>query len=310
MGPSQPTASGASVALGRRALSARYRMGRARRGHLLLAAAFLAPAVLIYGYFMVVPFANSLYLSLTSWNGFDAIPQFIGLDNYVELLGDEQALHAFQNNLIWAVVGTAAPILLALPIAIALWSGTRYRTVFRTIYFLPFILPLVVVGIIWGWIYHPLFGVPFVRGILGDADTALVGVMLTAVWGYFGFVMVVLLAGLQNVSLDLIDASKVDGANAFQRGRHVILPGIAPVMTTITTVTLVGAFSVFDIIFVMTSGGPGNASEVLGVYTYDQAFRSNRMGYSSAISTVITVLSLVLAVVFVKFRERTYRDVY
>jgi raffinose/stachyose/melibiose transport system permease protein len=310
MGPSQPSASGVSVALGRRALSARYRMGRARRGQLGLAVAFIAPAALIYAYFMVAPFLNTIWLSLTSWDGFALVPEFIGFDNYARLLGDDRAWHALGNNVIWAIVGTAAPVIIGLALAIALWSGARYRTVFRTIYFLPFILPLVVVGIIWGWIYHPIYGIPFVRGILGDRDTALLGILVTAVWGYFGFVVVVFLAGLQNVSLDLIDASKVDGANALQRGRHVILPQIAPVFTTVTTITLVGAFSVFDIVFVMTSGGPGNASEVLALYTYNLAFRFNQMGYSSAVSTLITVLSLGLAVAFVRFRERAYRDVY
>jgi raffinose/stachyose/melibiose transport system permease protein len=305
MGPSQPTASGTSVAVGGRALSARYRLGRARRGQTLMALAFLAPALVIYGVFMVYPFLGSLYLSLTEWNGFDAIPRFIGLDNYVRLLNDGEAWHAFQNNLIWAVIGTAAPILIGLPIAIAMWSGARYRLVFRTVYFLPFILPLVVVGIIWLWIYHPIYGVPVVRGILGDRETALYGVLITAVWGYFGFVVVVLLAGLQNVNMDLVDASKVDGANAWQRARHVILPQIAPVMTTVTTITLVGAFSVFDIVYVMTSGGPGDATEVLALYTFERAFRFNEMGYSSAISTIITLLSLVLAIVFVRFRERS-----
>jgi ABC-type sugar transport system permease subunit len=273
---------------------------------MLMAAAFLAPAVLIYGYFMVVPFLNSIYLSFTEWNGFDAVPQWVGLDNYVRLFGDGQAWHAFTNNLWWALIGTAAPILIGLPLAIAMWSGVRYRTLFRTIYFIPFILPLVVVAIIWGWIYHPIFGLPPVRGILGDRDTALIGVLVPAIWGYFGFVIVVLLAGLQNVNLELIDASKVDGANALQRGRHIILPQIAPVLTTITTITLVGAFSVFDIVYVLTSGGPGNATNVLSLYTYTQAFRLNQIGYGTAIAMVITVLSLVLAVVFVRYRERGY----
>ena len=309
MGPSQPTSSGATVALGRRALSGRYGIRRARRGGYVMAFLFLLPAALIYGLFMIAPFLNSVYLSLTDWDGYAVVPNFVGLANYAELLADPGVHRAFSNNLIWAVIGTAAPILIGLPLAIALWSGVRYRTLFRTIYFLPFILPLVVVGIIWAWIYHPIYGVPFLRGILGSRDTALLGVLVTAIWGYFGFVVVVLLAGLQNVNMDLVDASKVDGANAFQRARHVILPQIAPVMTTITTITLVGAFSVFDIVLVMTSGGPGGATDVLVLHAYEEAFRYNRMGYSSAIAIVIAALSLILAVLFVRFRERSHRNV-
>lgn len=310
MGPAQPTSSGASLAIGRRALSARYGLSRARAGDLRLALLFLAPAVLIYVVFMVLPFLNTLYLSLTDWNGFEPVPQFVGLQNYVELFGDEEFWRALRNNAIWAVVGTSAPILLAVPIAVALWSGTRYMTFFRTIYFIPHILPVVVIAIVWAWIYHPIYGLPVLKGILGSKDTALFGILIPAIWGTYGFVIVVLLAGLQSVNMDLIDASKVDGANAFQRTRHVILPQIAPIMTTITTITLIGAFSVFDIVFIMTSGGPGGATTVLAVQTFSSGFRENRQGYGSAISMVITVISLVLTVLVVKFRERSYRDVY
>jgi raffinose/stachyose/melibiose transport system permease protein len=310
MGPAQPTSSGASLAVGRRALSARYGLSRARAGDLRLAFLFLAPAVLIYFVFMVVPFLNTLYLSLTDWNGFDPVPRFVGIQNYAELLGDEEFWRAIRNNATWALVGTAAPIVIAVPIAIALWSGTRFMTFFRTIFFIPHILPVVVIAIVWAWIYHPIYGVPVLKGILGSKDTALFGILIPAIWGTYGFVLVVLLAGLQSVNMDLVDASKVDGANAFQRTRHVILPQIAPIMTTITTITLIGAFSVFDIVFIMTSGGPGGATTVLAVQTFSSGFRENRQGYGSAISMVITVISLVLTVLVVKFRERSYRDVY
>ena len=301
----QPTSGGASVTLGGRALAAR-RVGRARGASWWMAALFMAPALVVYLYFMVNPFLSSIYLSLTDWDGYSPVINFVGLDNYVSLFNDPEAWHAFTNNLIWAVVGTAGPILLALPLSISLWSGVRFRTVFRTIYFLPFILPLVVIGIVWGWIFHPLDSpIAPLLGWLGDERLALIAVLITAIWSYFGFVVVVLLAGLQNVNIDLVDASKVDGANSFQRARHVILPQIAPVLTTVTTITLMGAFSVFDIVFVMTRGGPGTATQVLGTYTYEAAFNRSQFGYGAAAAIVIAAMSLVLGMLFVRLRERS-----
>ncbi len=117
----------------------------------------------------------------------------------------------------------------------------------------------------------------------------------------------VLFAGLQNVSTDLVDASVMDGANWYRRARHVILPGISPVLTMVTTITLIGGFSVFDVVFIMTGGGPGTSSEVLATYTYKSAFERNEVGYGAPLSIVITLLSLVSAVVFVRLRERSSR---
>jgi ABC-type sugar transport system permease subunit len=213
------------------------------------------------------------------------------------------------------VIGTAAPIVIGLPIAIALWSGVRFRLAFRAMYFLPVILPSVVIGIIWGWIYNPIFGVlnamlegvglgGFAQGWLGNPDTALIAVLIAAIWSTFGMLVVFFLAGLEGIDLNLIDAAKVDGANAWQRTRHIILPGIAPIFTFVLTTTLVGAFSVFDIVYVLTKGGPGTATEVLAGYAYKMAFNRNLAGYGSAVSMVIAFVSLVLAIGLLRYRER------
>jgi raffinose/stachyose/melibiose transport system permease protein len=289
--------------------------GRRRRTSAALIAVFVLPSLVIYFLFMVLPFLQTVYLSLTSWDGFAPTKDFIGLDNYAVLLQDGEFWDALSHNLIWAVVGTAAPIVIGLPLAIMLWSGARFRLAFRTMYFLPVILPEVVIGIVWGWIYNPIFGVlnsmldgvglgDVARGWLGDPDTALIAVLIAAIWATFGMVVVFFLAGLQGIDMNLIDAARVDGANAWQRTRYVILPGIAPIFTFVFTITLVGAFSVFGIIYVMTLGGPGTSTEVLAGYAYKMAFGRNYAGYGSAISMVIAVLSLVLAVAFLRIRER------
>jgi raffinose/stachyose/melibiose transport system permease protein len=293
------------------------RRRRTRRRHTswAMVALFVLPSLAIYLLFMVYPFIGTMQLSLSAWDGFAPQKTFVGLANFVALMNDADFWSALRNNMIWAVIGTAAPIAIGFPIAVLLWSGSRGRLAFRAIYFLPVILPTVVIGLIWGWIYNPLFGVlnsfleaiglgELAKGWLGDPDTALVAVLIAAVWSYFGFVVVMFLAGLQGIDMNLIDAAKVDGANAGRRAWHILLPGIAPVFTFVLTITLVGAFSVFDIVYVMTRGGPGTATEVMAGYAYKMAFGRNFAGYGAAISMVIAIISLVLAVVLLRFRER------
>jgi ABC-type sugar transport system permease subunit len=146
------------------------------------------------------------------------------------------------------------------------------------------------------------------RGWIGDPDVALYAVLAAAIWAETGFVFVIFLAGLQNVSRDLIDAATIDGANAWQRFWNVIIPQLSNVLTVVTALLLVGGFSVFDIVFVMTAGGPNNATELIATYTYKEAFTQNRVGYASALSLVITVLSLIASVTFIRLRERGDAD--
>src|SRR4051794_3321903 len=309
------TSAPAPTGIGRFAFRRSARNSRRRPTSPLLVAVFVLPSLVIYGLFMVYPFIGTIHLSLTSWDGFAPTKDFIGLDNYRVLLQDGEFWEALSHNLIWAVIGTIAPIVIGFPLAVMLWSGVRFRLAFRAMFFLPFILPSVVQGIIWGWIYNPLFGVlnailegiglgGLTTGWLGNADTALYAVLGAAVWGTFGMIVVFFLAGLQGIDMNLIDAAKVDGANAWQRARHVLLPGIAPIFTFVLTVTLVGAFSVFDIIYVLTRGGPGTATEVLAGYSYEMAFTRNFAGYGASISMVIATLSLILAILFLRMRER------
>jgi raffinose/stachyose/melibiose transport system permease protein len=290
-----------------------------RKAQRRLAAAFVLPGLLVYAVFMIYPFIGSLYYSLTSWDGASATKDFIGLANYGDLLGDHRMWVSLLHNLIWAVVGTIAPIVIGLVLAVLLWENSRFILLFRTLFFIPFIIPVVVTGTVWQWIYNPINGVlnsgleklgldGLAKSWLGDPDTALAAVLVAAIWATVGFVVVVLLAGLQNMDESLVDAAKIDGANWRQRVWHVILPGIAPVMTMVTAVTLIGAFGVFDIVFIMTQGGPGISSELLGTYTYKAAFTQNNVGYGAALSVVITVLSLASAVIFVRIRERAYQN--
>ncbi len=286
-----------------------------RRQQARYAVMFIVPGLLIYLVFMIYPFLNTIYLSFTNWDGITDNKDWVGLSNYARIFGEEAALKAFVNNIIWVILGTIAPVVLGLFEALLVWSGARGSIVFRTLYFLPFVLPLVVVAIVWQWIYHPLFGIVntildgvglegLSRGWLADPHTALYAVLIAAIWGQTGFCFLILHASLQNVDMSTVEAALIDGANWFQRARSIIIPQIAPQLTMVTAVTLIGGFAVFDIIYVMTRGGPGNASEVLATYTVKTAFEQNLAGYGSALAMLMTILSLVSAVVFVRLRER------
>ncbi len=276
---------------------------------------FVLPAILIYAFFFIQPFFYSIYYSLTDWNGADPVKQFVGLGNYIKLAGDSLLWQALGHNLIWVIIGTVSPIAIGLLLGVLIWTGALGRVLFRTIYFLPVILSEVVVAIIWNWIYHPLFGAVnqilrgigldhLARGWLGDPQTALLALLMTAIWSYYGFCFVIIMAGLQNVDISLVEAATIDGANGWQRFIHVIVPQLSHVLTMITAFTLIGGFNVFGVVFVMTQGGPGTATQVIATYTYRKAFQESQVGYGAALSMVMTFLSLVTSYIFIRLRER------
>jgi len=284
-------------------------------GERRLALAFVLPGLLLYVVFMLLPFATSIYYSLTDWNGASSEKHLVGLDNYARLLSDGKLLTAASHNLIWVVFGTLPPILIGALLALLIWGGVRLSSFWRALFFIPFVLAPIVVGISWSWIYNPLFGSlnelltavglgDATRSWLGDPDVALWAVLVTSAWVTFGFILILVLAALQGVDDDLIDAALIDGANWSQRLRSVVLPQIAPALTLVGAVMLTYAIGAFDLVFVMTNGGPGTSTELLGTYAYKLAFRRNEVGYGAAVALLITVLSFLATAAFVRLRER------
>ncbi len=275
---------------------------------------------MLYAIFVVYSFLSTIYFSMTDWDGAQPVKRFIGLENYQHLFQDQLMWLSLTHNLIWIAVGTLTPVVIGLVLATLVWSGVRGRIVFRTIFFMPVVLSTVVVGMIWAWIYHPMFGPinlilravgleSVARGWLGDLTWALYALLLAALWAYFGFCFVILLAALQNVDMELHDAAKIDGANAWRRFINVTVPQLRPVLTMLLAYTLVGGFNVFDIVYIMTKGGPANATEVLSTYTYTMAFKQNQVGYGAALTMIITVLSLAASFLFITFRERNEPEI-
>lgn len=286
-----------------------------RRAQARLGILLTIPVLALVVVFFVFPMISALYFSVVDFDGIDPSPEFVGLANFIEMFTDPETWHALSNNVIWIIVGTAAPMIIGLLIAVLVWTTRRGAGIYRLAFFLPFVLPGVAIGIVWTWIYDPVSGwlnraletvglEGLVRGWLGDPDLALYAVLATAVWAYSGFVIIIFLSALRNVDIELVDASRIDGANAPQRLWFILLPQIMPVFLMVLTLTLVGGFSVFDIIFIMTGGGPADATNVLGTYAYTQAFQLSRIGYGTTLALLITVLSIPFAVAINRLQRR------
>jgi ABC-type sugar transport system permease subunit len=289
--------------------------GATRRAQTRLALALVLPLMAMVVTFLLIPLVNAVYYVFVDFNGIDPTPAFVGLDNFVELAKDPDLWSAAVNNAIWLVVGTLGPLMLGLAFALLVWGVRRGSMFYRLAFFMPYVLPQVAVGVVWGWIYDPtrgwlnkvleLVGLDaLTTGWLGNPDTALYAVLATAVWLTSAFIFIILLSALRNVDADLMDAARLDGADGRQRLVYIIVPQIMPVFLMVTTVTLVGGFAVFDIVFVMTGGGPAGASEVLGTYAYSSAFELNRISYGTTLALVITVISVPFAIGLNRLQRR------
>lgn len=296
--------------------------GQAKRAHrsrrrraVLTAYLFVFPAVAMYAIFVLIPLLRTIQFSLTDWNGIDPSPAFIGLQNYVDLAGSGTFWNALWHNIYWIIFGSIGAIGLGLFLAVLVSQRPRGFHVYRTAYFMPQVLGPVIVGIIWLMIYAPrrgfvyqvgdAFGLDFLlRSPIANSQTSLSAVLIASIWASIGFFFVIFLAGLQNVDKDLLDAARVDGANGAQRFRFVIVPQLAPVITTVVALGMINSLRLFDVVWAMTQGGPGNSSEVLGTLAYEEAFKLQNQGYGSAIVVVTSALAVVLSVAFIRFRER------
>ena len=273
------------------------------------------PLLVVMGVFVLFPMLNAVYYVFVDFDGLDPTPPWVGLANFTELVQDSAVWAAFKNNVIWIVVGTVAPLAIGLLLALMVWDTQRSSVFYRLAFILPFVLPQVAVGVVWTWIYAPTRGWlnrgleavgldALTRGWLGDPSTALYAVLGTAIWTATGFVFVIILSALRNVDTHQVEAAILDGAGYLQRLRHVVLPQILPVFLMVTALTLIGGFAVFDIIFVMTGGGPANATEVLGTYAYSNAFQLSRISYGTTLALVVTALAVPVAVWLDRLQRR------
>lgn len=270
-------------------------------------ALFLLPALALYVFFVIYPVVQSLRFSLFDWNGLEALDNFIGLDNFARAFSDPLFIDALIHNGIIILLSLTLQIPAALGLAILLNQRIKGRAMLRTIFFAPYILAEVVVGVVWRQILRPaglldqvLTGIgaeELIQEWLANPDIVLYSLFFVISWAYFGFHMVLMLAGLQQIPTELGEAAAIDGASAWQTFRHVTLPLLAPTIRVSMFLSIVGALQLFDLVWVTTQGGPIGASSTLATYLYEQ-FRKGLWGYASAVSIVIFLLCLVFALLY------------
>ena len=276
-------------------------------------ALFLLPALVLYALFVLFPIVQSVRYSLYDWNGLEALDQFIGLDNFRRALRDHLFLDALRHNVTIVVLSLVVQIPLALGLALLLNARIKGRALLRTAFFAPYVLSEVVTGVVWRQILRPgglldqsLEGVGaegFVQGWLSDPDIVLYSLFFVISWKYFGFHMVLMLAGLQQIPAELKEAAAIDGASPWKTFRHVTLPLLGPTIRVSIFLSIIGALQLFDLVWVTTKGGPIGSSSTMATYLYDQ-FRKGLLGYASAVSIIIFGLSLVVALCYQRFALR------
>lgn len=281
---------------------------RSDREQILVAALFLAPALVVLGVFVVYPIFDAGYTSLTSWNGFDPVKEFIGFENYARLAQDPEFWNSLLVTAVYAVGVCLFSVISGLAVALLLDAPLRGRGLYRGIYFLPAVTSSVAAAIVWKYMLDPA---GFVNGVLAqlgiagpdwlqDRWLALGALTALTVWKNIGFNAVLYLTAMQALPPAVYEAAQLDGASAWQRVRHLTVPLLAPMTFFVVVQALITSFQAFDLVYVLTGGGPRGGTDVLGMLMYRTAFRLGDFGYGTAIAFV--TLLLVLGVTLVQWR--------
>lgn len=277
--------------------------------HLGAALLFLLPTIIVLGMFNVYPSFYSFYLSLFEWDGFTPKRTFVGIGNYARLLGSYEFWNSLRVTTIYATGVTLGSLAIGLVVAALLNRRMLGRSFYRTLYFLPVITPTVAAGMVWKLLFDPtkgavnqllaMFGISG-PGWLSDPLWSLVAVIIVGIWKRVGFNMVVYLAALQNIPRIYYEAAAIDGASAWYTFIRITVPLLMPSTLFLGVTSLIDAFQIFDLVYVMTAGGPLKATDVLGYYLYRYAFRYHELGYACAVAYII--LTIIFIITLLQFR--------
>ena len=275
---------------------------------------FLIGPLLIYLVWIIAPMFYTFYLSMTDWDGISPELTYVGLKNFESLFGSlgKTLPSAFQysliNNLRWLIVFITVPVAIGLFLAILLNREIRGDRIFKVGIFLPQVLSFAVVALIWAWVYHPRdglinsflmnIGVEETPGWLADKELAIWAVIIAASWRQIGYIMILYVAGLKNIDPTLMDASKVDGANGWETFRFVVFPLLAPITTIVVIISVIDSLRAFDLVQIMTRGGPANSTSVLANLMYIQSFNNYKMGEGAATAIILFAISFVFIVFY------------
>lgn len=269
---------------------------------------FLAPTLFFIFIFVVWPIISTLRLSLFDWNGIAPVQTFVGAENWIRLFQDTIFLKAFGNNLIIVVLSIAIQLPIAMLLAIFLdhYSHLFISKIFKTIYFLPLLMSSVAIGILFKFIYDPTFGPitttlkdlglnALVRPWLADPKVAIYSIIAVVCWQYIPFYMVLFLAALTSIPGEMRDAAVIDGATQAQFYQRIAVPMVQGTVRTAMILSFIGSLKYFDLIWVMTQGGPFNSTELMATYMYKKAFMSADMGYGATIASALFIIVMLLS---------------
>jgi multiple sugar transport system permease protein len=296
----------------RRATTRPVRSRASRTRYALVVLAFLLPSALPLLAFTLAPMVAAAWISLNQWNLLSPMT-FVGLGNYAKLLTDPETGNVFLHTVYYVVGYLPIVYVGGLALALALNTALKGRALLRGVYFLPVVTSWIVVALVWRWLLSPSSGV--VNTVLGffgihgpgwwtDPNWAMPSIILASAWKDLGFVMIILLAGLQAIPTDMYDAAKVDGAGWWRRLFSVTLPLLSPSTFFVLVISLINGFQVFDQVYAMTGGGPNGASEVVVEQIYDMTFRYGRAGEASALSWMLFIVILAVTVIQVRGQRR------
>ncbi|MET7337479.1 sugar ABC transporter permease [Nonomuraea sp. NPDC005650] len=284
-----------------------------RRGRWVTIALFLLPALALFLFLVVAPIFVAFYASLFRWNGFGGLPtNFIGLDNFTRLLGTEIFGQDLWHLVVLVLLSVCVQLPFSLAIAMLLNQRIRGRALYRVVFFAPYVLSEVITGVLFSLILSPESGMAnqllSVFGLdsewLADPDTVMPSLFLVMTWKYFGFHMMIYLAGRQGIPNELIEAAQIDGATSWKTFRHITLPLLGPTIRISVFLSVIYTIQLFDLVWILTQGGPSHSSETMAVTMMDWGFKRSQVGYASAISVVMFGLSLVFALVYQRFVMR------
>ena len=280
-------------------------------------ALFLLPALVLYAIFVLFPIVQAVRYSFFKWNGLTPLTDFIGLGNYQRALADPVFQGAVQHNVLIIVLSLIVQIPFALGLALMLSRRFRGRTILRLLFFAPYVIAEVITGVVWSLLLQPsglADGLLHAIGLgslyqpwLADPSTVMLAMFFVISWKYFGFHMILLLAGLQGIPHELEEAAAIDGATRRQAIRYVTLPLLGPTLRVSVFLSIIGALQLFDLIWVTTGGGPINASNTMATYMFDWGFKRFQLGYGSAVAVILFGFALILALAYQRWVLR--RDI-
>jgi len=279
---------------------------------------YIMPGLAFHVLIVTIPAAMSFYLPLTEWNGMN-VPKFIGLANFAEAIRDRVVGIAIVNNVKWMLFWMTVPLILSFVLAHWLTKVKRGQTAYQAIYFSTSIITVTVAGQIWFWLYNPFSGVNYYLEKAGLdflawpgltlPSFALLSILIADMWKSFGSNVIWLLAAMTQLDKSLEEAAKLDGAGKAQTMWHVVLPQIRPTLVIITFLTVIGSFGAFEMVYVMTGGGPAHTTETLSTYYYTLSTSGRRAGYASAIALFQMIITFLLIIVYVGLRKKKGWDV-